>query len=67
MFPAPKNSRQNTTTHQQFTTTSPQKTITKPPVFLKTPEKTPLHHAEKNPKNYFITFTGTPSGIFISN
>jgi hypothetical protein len=42
-----KTTIQNTTTHQQSTKTSPQKTIPKPPVFSKTPEKTPLRHTGK--------------------
>jgi hypothetical protein len=36
--------------------------------FLKNPvKKHPSTTPEKNEQNYFITFTGTPSGILISN
>jgi hypothetical protein len=66
-FPPPKTAVKT----PQLTSNPPQLHHKKPsrnhPFFSKSPEKTPLHHAEKNPKNYFITFTGTPSGIFISN
>src|SRR5271170_6538023 len=68
MFSAPEKHPSKT---PQLTSNPPQLHHKKPSrnhaFSQKPPEKTPLHHAEEKPQNYFITLIGTPSGILISN